>query len=86
MQTEIGYPLATTPASAASAAAFSFTDTDHGAREMTPHAVDLQEAQRHLPELVDQAVRGAEIIVTQGGESLVKLVSRHGNLGDRHCR
>jgi len=36
--------------------------------------VSLEEAKRHLNDLVDAAVKGEEVIIARDGEQLVKLV------------
>lgn len=47
--------------------------------------VDLKQAKNHLPELIEQTIGGNEVIITQGGKPLVKLValSKH-DRGQRH--
>jgi prevent-host-death family protein len=47
--------------------------------------VDLKQAKNHLPELIAQTIGGNEVIITQGGKPLVKLVafSKH-NRTQRH--
>lgn len=37
--------------------------------------VDLKQANNHLTELIEQTIDGNEVIITRGGEPLVKLVS-----------
>jgi prevent-host-death family protein len=37
--------------------------------------VDLKQAKNHLPELIEQTIGGNEVIITQGGKPLVKLVA-----------
>jgi prevent-host-death family protein len=37
--------------------------------------VDLKQAKNHLPELIEQTIGGNEVIITQEGKPLVKLVA-----------
>lgn len=37
--------------------------------------IDLSHAKQHLTELIDQTIGGNEIIITQNGQPLVKLVA-----------
>jgi prevent-host-death family protein len=37
--------------------------------------VDLNQAKNHLPELIEQTIGGNEVIITQGGKPLVRLVA-----------
>lgn len=37
--------------------------------------IDLNQAKHHLPELVQQTIQGAEVIITQEGRPVVKLVA-----------
>jgi prevent-host-death family protein len=37
--------------------------------------IDLKEAKNHLPELIEKSISGDEIIITRGGEPVVKLVA-----------
>lgn len=41
---------------------------------MAAHAIDLQEAQAHLLQLVEQAKHGHEVILTEGGEPVAKII------------
>ncbi len=41
---------------------------------MSAHAIDLQDAQAHLPHLVEQARHGHEVILTEGGEPVAKII------------
>jgi antitoxin (DNA-binding transcriptional repressor) of toxin-antitoxin stability system len=41
---------------------------------MVTKTIDIQEAQRQLPELVSLVVAGAEVILTEGPTPLVRLV------------
>jgi len=47
--------------------------------------VDLKQAKNHLSELIEQTIGGNEVIITQGGKPLVKLIafSKH-NPTQRH--
>jgi len=37
--------------------------------------IDLSQAKQHLPKLIEQTISGDEVIITQGGRPLVKLVA-----------
>jgi prevent-host-death family protein len=39
------------------------------------HQVNLEEAKAHLPDLIDAAVEGEEVIIAKDAQHLVKLVS-----------
>ena len=39
------------------------------------HNVDVKQAMQRLPELIEQAVGGYEIVITKGGQAMVKLVA-----------
>lgn len=39
------------------------------------HTIDLNHAKQQLPELIKQTIRGDEVIITQGGEPIAKLVA-----------
>lgn len=41
---------------------------------MSEHAIDLNHAQSRLPELVRQAARGEDVILTQDGEPVAKII------------
>jgi prevent-host-death family protein len=41
---------------------------------MAEHAVELSQAQSRLRELVQEAVRGAEVILTDGGEPVARII------------
>lgn len=41
---------------------------------MGEHAVDLSQAQARLAELVQEAARGEEVILTEGGEPIAKII------------
>jgi len=41
---------------------------------MGEHAVDLSQAQARLAELVQEAARGEEVILTEGGEPVAKII------------
>lgn len=41
---------------------------------MSSRALDLKQARSRLEELVDQAARGEEIILTQKGEPVAKII------------
>ena len=36
--------------------------------------VDLSEAEKHLPDLIDAAIKGEEIVITRNAQPAVKLV------------
>ena len=38
------------------------------------HSVTFEEAQQLLPALVEEAIRGGEVVILRGGEPVVKLV------------
>jgi prevent-host-death family protein len=38
------------------------------------HQVDIQEAKTRLPDLVEAAMSGIEVVITQGNRPVVKLV------------
>ena len=42
--------------------------------------IDLSQAKQHLAELIEQTISGDEVVITRGGEPLVKLVAltKHG--------
>jgi prevent-host-death family protein len=39
------------------------------------HQIDLNQARQQLPELLDAAIRGEEIIITEDGRPLVKMLN-----------
>jgi prevent-host-death family protein len=41
---------------------------------MGEHAIDLSQAQARLAELVQEAARGEEVILTEGGEPVAKII------------
>jgi prevent-host-death family protein len=41
---------------------------------MSEHAIDLNHARTRLPELVRQAARGEDVILTEGGEPVAKII------------
>jgi prevent-host-death family protein len=41
---------------------------------MGEHAIDLNHARTQLPELVRQAARGEDVILTDGGEPVAKII------------
>jgi prevent-host-death family protein len=41
---------------------------------MPAHAIDLKQAQAHLADLVEQAKHGEEVILTEGGEPVAKII------------
>ena len=41
---------------------------------MGEHAIDLNHARTQLPELVRQAARGEDVILTEGGEPVAKII------------
>jgi prevent-host-death family protein len=54
----------------------SGVETGHQRRSttMSAHAIDLQDAQAHLLQLVEQAKHGHEVILTEGGEPVAKII------------
>jgi prevent-host-death family protein len=38
------------------------------------HQVDIEEAKTHLPDLVEAAIRGIEVVITKDNQPVVKLV------------
>jgi antitoxin (DNA-binding transcriptional repressor) of toxin-antitoxin stability system len=50
---------------------------------MHSHAIDLARARDQLPRLVEQAAQGDEVILTEGGEPVTRLVPPSGSLPDR---
>ena len=45
------------------------------------HEVDLKEAQIRLPDLIDEAVKGEEVVIIKEERPLVRLVPISGNGG-----
>jgi prevent-host-death family protein len=41
---------------------------------MPAHAIDLKKAQAHLAALVEQAQRGEEVILTDAGQPVAKII------------
>lgn len=41
---------------------------------MSAHAVDLKQAGAHLADLVEQARRGEEIVLTESGEPVARII------------
>lgn len=41
---------------------------------MAEHAIDLKQAQTRLAELVQEAARGEEVILTQSGEPVARII------------
>jgi prevent-host-death family protein len=41
---------------------------------ITMHQVDLDEAKSHLPDLVEAAIKGEEVVITKDDQPVVKLV------------
>lgn len=41
---------------------------------MPERTIDLEEAQERLPELLREAARGADVVLTEGGEPVARLV------------
>lgn len=41
---------------------------------MNAHAVDVKHAERHLAELVAEVVRGGEVVLTEQGRKVAKIV------------
>jgi prevent-host-death family protein len=37
--------------------------------------IDINQAKQHLPQLIEQAISGNEVVITQGGEPLVKIIA-----------
>ena len=48
----------------------------NGQRNKAMSTVTLEEAQAHLPELVEQLIAGEEIAITRGTETVAVLVGR----------
>ncbi len=46
--------------------------------------IDINEAKRRLPELIEQASSGDEVIITESGEPIVKLVAIAKRKHQRH--
>ena len=42
---------------------------------MSGHAVDVKQAQHRLEELIGQAARGEEVILTEQGQPVAKIIS-----------
>jgi prevent-host-death family protein len=38
------------------------------------HQVDIEEAKTHLPDLIETAIRGIEVVITKDNRPIVKLV------------
>jgi prevent-host-death family protein len=38
------------------------------------HQVDIEEAKAHWPDLIETAIRGIEVVITQDNQPVVKLV------------
>jgi prevent-host-death family protein len=38
------------------------------------HRVDIEEAKTHLPDLIETAIRGIEVVITKDNRPVVKLV------------
>lgn len=45
------------------------------------HEVDLKEAQDRLPDLIDEAIKGEEVVISKGERPVVRLVPISGNGG-----
>lgn len=45
-----------------------------GERGITVHQVNIEEAQTHLPDLVEAAISGVEVVITKDDRPVVKLV------------
>jgi prevent-host-death family protein len=41
---------------------------------MPARAIDLKQAQAHLADLVEQAKQGGEVVLTEGGEPVAKII------------
>lgn len=41
---------------------------------MSAHTIDLQDAQARLLQLVEQAKHGQEVVLTEGGEPVAKII------------
>ena len=41
---------------------------------MPAKAVDLKQAKKHLHELVDQAAQGQDVVLTQGGKPVARII------------
>jgi prevent-host-death family protein len=53
----------------------SFIKNDFKQEHHTMQTVDLNQAKQRLPRLIEQTMCGEEIVITQGGQPLVKLVA-----------
>jgi len=42
------------------------------------HTVTIEEAAAHLPELIDEACRGGEVVITRGAQPVAKLAAAGG--------
>jgi antitoxin (DNA-binding transcriptional repressor) of toxin-antitoxin stability system len=51
------------------------------ATESTMHEVDIKEAQSCLPDLIDEAMQGKEIVISKDAHAAVRLVPIVGNGG-----
>ncbi|MEI6126834.1 MAG: type II toxin-antitoxin system prevent-host-death family antitoxin [Pseudomonadota bacterium] len=49
------------------------------------HAIDVIQAQEHLSELIDQTLSGDEVIITKGGQPIVKLIDVSKSKKQRQC-
>ena len=38
------------------------------------HTIDVNQAQQHLPELIEETINGDEVVITKSGQPVVKLV------------
>ena len=36
--------------------------------------IDVDQAKQHLPELIEQAAQGDEVVITKGGQPVAKLI------------
>jgi antitoxin (DNA-binding transcriptional repressor) of toxin-antitoxin stability system len=43
----------------------------------TMHTIDIEEAEKHLSELVDEAVSGESFVIARAGKPLVKVEALH---------
>jgi prevent-host-death family protein len=39
------------------------------------HTIDVTKAQQYLPQLIEETISGDEVVITKGGQPIVKLVA-----------
>ena len=49
------------------------------------HTIDVTKAQQHLPQLIEETISGDEIIITKGGQPIVKLIAITKSKKQRQC-